>query len=582
MTTGSPASSDAASEFREYLRRDWDRWLSEVPELATGVGRREFDDRWTDDTPAGVQARRDHLERSFQELSRFSGASLPKGDRLNFELYEELLSTAREGLGFGHDPTPFRQGSPRFLRMPLNQVDGLHIYAPDYLMMQPRSTSADYEVVLRRFARLGDAFDQQVELLRQGLKAGWSPPKVPLRGVPQQLIDLMPRDAEKSSLFQPFAEFPSSVPERERPALVEAARKTYHDRLVPAVERLHRFVEETYLPQCRTDVGASTLPGGAEWYRFLVQWQTTTRQTPQEIHEVGLAEVGRLKVEMEKVRAQAGFAGTLAEFKTFLRHDPKFVHPTTAAMISAYRSLAKAIDPELARQFGTLPRLPYGVLPIPEYRAPSSPAAYYYAGAPETGRPGYFYVNTYDLPARPTWEMEALTLHEAVPGHHLQLALMGEHDDLPEFRRHTGYTAFIEGWGLYAEGLGSDLGLYQDPYSRFGELSMDAFRSARLVVDTGLHALGWSREQAIDFMRDATGKSETDIVAEIDRYIVWPGQALAYKIGQLKLREARRTAAERLGSKFDVRRFHDFLLAEGGLPFEQLDRELSSWLSGPQ
>ncbi len=577
---GERASAEgAAKEFREFLRRDWESWLSESPETATAVGLRDHDDRWTDDSPQGIARRRRHLEQTAEELGRFSPGSLGGADRLNLRLYRDLVESARQGLEYGNDPFPFRFGFPRNLWMPLSQVDGIHLSAPDVLMMQPRTTTSDYRVLLRRLGRLPTAVDQTLALLKGGLARGWAPARVALRTLPEQIAGLVPSDSAKSALLQPFAEFTTAVPEDERTELLAEAHRLYERELAPTLRRLRGFLEETYLPQCRETVGASTLPQGGEWYRFLVRWETTTELTPEALHEIGLNEIRRIRVEMEKVRDATGFEGTLREFAEKLRTDPQFAHPSADALVDGYRSLAKRIDPELARQFGRLPRLPYGILPVPEYRAPASPTAYYISGAAKTGRPGYFYANTFDLPARPSWEMESLTLHEAVPGHHLQLALMEELEDLPEFRRFSGYTAFIEGWGLYAEGLGADLGLYRDPYARYGSLVMDAWRSARLVVDTGMHALGWSRDKAIEFLRDTVAMSETDIIAEIDRYISWPAQALAYKTGQLKLRELRHRAEERLGPGFDVRAFHDFVLAEGGLPLGILSELFDEWLA---
>ena len=281
---------------------------------------------------------------------------------------------------------------------------------------------------------------------------------------------------------------------------------------------------------------------------------------------------------MEQIARSTGFRGTLSEFNDFLRTDPRFRFGRAEDLIDAYRVVAKRTDPALARLFGVLPRLPYGVLPVPGFRAPVSPAAYYIPGAPATGRPGYFYANTFDLTARPRWEMEALSLHESVPGHHLQIALGLEIEDAPEFRKFAGYSAFVEGWGLYAESLGEELGLYTDPYSKFGQLTFDMWRSIRLVVDTGMHALGWSRDRAVQFFRDNTGKSDLDIGVEVDRYIVWPGQALAYKLGQLKIRELRTLAEKRLGDRFDVRAFHDLVLEQGALPLAALERRVGDWL----
>jgi uncharacterized protein (DUF885 family) len=382
----------------------------------------------------------------------------------------------------------------------------------------------------------------------------------------------------QSPVLKPFAEFPPTVSAPDRERLTSRAAQIYLAKVAPSLSTLKEYLETVYLPECRTTVGASALPHGAEYYAFLVRWQTTTDLTPQQVHEIGLGEVRRLRAEMDGIIRTTGFSGTFAEFHTFLRTDPKFFYASPEELLDGYRVIAKKIDPALGRLFGKLPRLPYGVLPVPDYRAPASPAAYYFSGAPATGRPGYFYANTYKVGVRPKWEMEALTLHEAVPGHHLQLSLAQEPEDLPEYRRHTGFTAFVEGWGLYAESLGEELGFYRDPYSRFGQLTYDMWRSIRLVVDTGMHALGWSRDQAIQFFRENSGKSDQDIQVEVDRYIVWPAQALAYKIGQLKIRELRTLAERSLGVRFDVRAFHDSVLEQGALPLGELERRIRAWI----
>jgi len=310
-----------------------------------------------------------------------------------------------------------------------------------------------------------------------------------------------------------------------------------------------------------------------------VRWQTTTNLTPQQIHEIGLAEVKRIRTEMDKVIQSTGFKGDFHGFTEFLRTDPQFYFERPDDLVNAYRVIAKKIDPELAHEFGKLPRLPYGVMPIPDFKAPSQTTAYYQPGSPEAGRPGYYFVNTYNLHARPKWEMEALSLHESVPGHHLQISLAQEQEDVPEFRKHIGYSAFVEGWALYCEGLGEDLGLYKDPYSKFGELTYEMWRAVRLVVDTGMHSMGWTRQQSIDFFRENTGKTDQDITVEVDRYIVWPGQALAYKLGQLKIREVRGRAEKELGNRFDVRAFHDAVLEQGAVPLSFLEAHMDGWIA---
>jgi len=349
--------------------------------------------------------------------------------------------------------------------------------------------------------------------------------------------------------------------------------------VAPSFAKLRNYLATTYIPACRENIAATALPDGVAAYAFHVRWQTTTKLTPQQIHEIGLAEVKRIRTEMDKVIQSTGFKGNFHEFTELLRTDSQFYFEKPDDLVNAYRVIAKKIDPELAHEFGKLPRLPYGVTPIPDFKAPSQTTAYYQPGSPEAGRPGYYFVNTYNLQARPKWEMEALSLHESVPGHHLQISLAQEQEDVPEFRKHIGYSAFVEGWALYCEGLGEDLGLYKDPYSKFGQLTYEMWRAVRLVVDTGMHSMGWTRQQSIDYFRENTGKTDQDITVEVDRYIVWPGQALAYKLGQLKIRELRGSAEKELGSKFYVRAFHDAVLEQGAVPLSFLEAHMDGWIA---
>jgi uncharacterized protein (DUF885 family) len=362
--------------------------------------------------------------------------------------------------------------------------------------------------------------------------------------------------------------------------LQERGLKTLRERVLPALRKFHAFVKDTYVPGARRTLGMSELPDGEAWYAYSVAGSTTTSLTPREIHEIGLREVARIGDEMEALKKKAGFEGCLAEFGKFLREDPRFFYTSPEDLLAGYRDICKRADAELPRLFGKLPRMPYGVKAVPEYAALSKPTAYYEGGSIEAGRPGYFVANTSKLDARPKWEMEALALHEAVPGHHLQIALAQERGEKHELLRERFYTAYTEGWGLYAESLGTEMGLYKDPYSDFGRLTYEMWRAVRLVVDTGLHALGWTREQAIDYFRTHTAKTDHDIAVEVDRYLVWPGQALAYKIGQLKILELRRRAEKELGRNFDIRKFHDMILAEGALPLDVLEERVDEWIAG--
>ncbi|HXY12068.1 MAG TPA: DUF885 domain-containing protein [Thermoplasmata archaeon] len=570
--------SSTAKAFRSYLEDDWKKWLAEYPELATSFGFPGLDDRWTDDSTSGIERRRRHLAESIASLKQIDRADLSGRERTNYELYRDLLDVAERGLSFGLDPLPFNLGMPHSLRVPINQMEGIHLTASDTLDLQPRTRISDYDSILSRLKTLGAAVDQNRALLEVGLREGYTPCRVAVRGVPDQIRGLVPSEPLESPLLRPFREWPERIGEEDRRRFTTAAREAYRDSIAPAFRRLLDYLVSTYLPACREVPGVSALPDGAALYEHLVRYQTTTPMTPREIHEVGLAEVRRIGAEMKALMKKTGFSGTFPEFLEFLRTDDQFFLPSAEALVDAYRVIAKKTDPGLARVFGCLPRLPYGVLPVPDFRAKSSPAAYYMPGAPATGRAGTFYANTYDLRARPRWEMEALCLHEAVPGHHLQIALAQEVGDLPDFRRFTGPTAFVEGWGLYAESLGEELGHYRDPYSKVGQHTFDMWRSIRLVVDTGMHALGWTREDAIRFFRENTGKSDVDIAVEVDRYIVWPGQALAYKIGQLKIRELRTFAEHALADRFDPRTFHDRVLEEGAIPLGMLDRRVRDWV----
>lgn len=581
VAQSTPAASQAEvkKNFRAYLDADWKHWLSEYPELATGVGERGFNRMWSDNSPAGIESRRKHLHESLAALKKIDRTALPASEQLNYDLYLDLLQISEEGLQYGDDPMPFRNVVPGNVWLPLNQMGGVPQGAAETLASMPHETVGDYEDILGRLESLPKAFDQDTALLKEGLKAGYSHPRIILRDVPKQIADLAPADPSKSALLEPFNNFSNSVPPSERTRLKLRAEEIYTKSVLPAVTRFHDYVANTYIPACRDAIATTALPNGADAYAFHIRWQTTTNLTAQQIHEIGLSEVKRIRVEMEKLITSAGFKGSFHEFTEFLRTDPRFYFEEPEDLVNAYKVIAKSVDPELVKEFGKLPRNQYGVIPIPDFKAPSQTTAYYQPGAPIAGRPGYYFVNTYNLKARPKWEMEALSLHESVPGHHLQISLGQELEDVPDFRRHVGYSAFVEGWGLYAESLGEDLGLYKDPYSKFGQLTYEMWRAVRLVVDTGMHSMGWSRDQAIQFFKDNTGKTDQDITVEIDRYIAWPGQALAYKIGQLKIRELRTLAEKELGPKFDKRKFHDAVLENGAIPLNLLESHVKAWIA---
>jgi uncharacterized protein (DUF885 family) len=452
--------------------------------------------------------------------------------------------------------------------------------ASEIAEITPVATVRDYENWIARLRGFGAYLDQGTELLKVAVREKRTQPRVIMLRIKPQIAAQRVATPEASPFFAPFRHMPSSIPAAERERLIDAGRTAIAGRVLPAFARFDRFFNDTYLPACRDSVGISDTPEGFAYYRALITYHTTTELTADEIHRIGLAEVSRIRGEMDKVIAAVGFKGSFLEFAHYLRTDPKFFYTDPTDLLHGYMVIAKSIDPNLVTLFGKLPRTPYGVRAIPDTSAPNSTTAYYQPLAADGSRPGYYYVNLYRPEARPKWEMAVLTSHEAVPGHHLQIALQYENSaDVPMIRRMAGFTAYTEGWGLYAESLGDQLGLYSDPYSKFGQLTYDMWRAVRLVVDTGMHVKGWTRQQAIDYFMANAPKSELDITNEIDRYIAWPGQALAYKVGQMKILELRATAQRALGPKFDIREFHDVVLSAGAVPLSVLERVVQGWLA---
>jgi uncharacterized protein (DUF885 family) len=566
----SPAHGEPSDTQRlhELFAERWEAQLRDNPEVATYLGDRRFDDRLTDLSEAAWKRRRAANRETLARIDAIDRAKLSEADRLNYDLFRILAASAVDGDRFPHE------------LVPVNQMGGIYSLLGELAQQIPRDTVRDHENFLARMRSYPRAVDETIALMKRGLAVGLTPPRAIVGGVAELIENQIVEDPAHSPVFElAFSRFRSSIPAGEQARLRKEALEVLRTAVVPALRKLRHFWVEEYYPATRESIAWTSVPDGEAWYAFRVREQTTTDMTPEEIHALGLSEVRRIRNEMESVMKTAGFEGTLDEFFVYLRTDPKFFHQSREELLAAYREISKRIDPELTRLFRTLPRLPYGVVPIPEYSEKTQTTAYYWPGSPEANRPGYYYVNLYDLKSRPKWEMEALSLHEAVPGHHFQIALAQELTDVPLFRRWGTFTAYVEGWGLYAESLGPELGMYTDPYSKFGQLTYEMWRAVRLVVDTGMHAKGWTRQQAIDFFASNSSKPMLDIENEINRYIAWPGQALAYKIGELKIKELRARGEKELGEQFDIRAFHDTLLGAGPLPLSLLEARMNEWIS---
>ncbi|MCA1815107.1 MAG: DUF885 domain-containing protein, partial [Acidobacteria bacterium] len=541
--------------------------MREHPTWASTLGDRRYNDRWEDDSLTAIERRHQHDVAVLERLKKIDRARLSPADQLNYDLFEKQYATDVEGYKY------------RWHLVPLNQRGG--IQTEDDLGDELRFTTVkDYDDWIARLRAFPRHMDETIALLREGVRVRMVHPRVISERIPAQVDKQIVDKADESPFFRPFARIPGSFSPADRERILAAGREAITSQVVPSFRKFKEFFVKEYIPASYPEVGAWQMPDGAEMYAFEARRYTTTSLTPQQIHEIGLGEVKRIRAEMQAILDRVGYKGTLQDFFKFLRTDPKFYYGSPEELLSAYRSQAKRIEPRLLKVFRTLPRQPYGVEPIPANVAPDTTTAYYQEGAPDGSRAGTFYVNLYKPETRPRYEMMALALHESVPGHHLQIALAQELGEVPKFRRYQNdYTAFVEGWGLYAESLGDEMGLYDDPYSKFGQLTYEMWRAVRLVVDTGIHSMRWTRQQAIDYFTANAAKTELDIVNEVDRYIAWPGQALAYKIGELKIKELRARAARELGDKFDVREFHEIVLGSGAIPLDVLERNVNDWIA---
>jgi uncharacterized protein (DUF885 family) len=560
-----PLFADDAAKLHDLFGREWEARLREDPMLATSVGRHEYGDRLPATSPADLKRQADLARGFLAELKAIDRAKLPQSEVANYDIFQAQLDEAVAKYELGD------------YQMPFNADSGFHSSFSRLAQEVPLATAQDYEHYIARLRAWPRYVDEQIAHMRAGLKRGFSVPRATLEGYDTTISAHVVDDPAKSVFWEPFAQFPASVPAAEH----ERLRREGRAAVLAAVGGYRMFLDffrKEYLPGARTTLAAYDLSNGRAYYAQKIREFTTLDLSADEIHQRGLAEVARIDAEMRTVMKQAGFQGDFAAFLQFLRSDPRFYAKTPEELLMHASRIAKRIDGKLPSLFKTLPRLPYTVEPVPADIAPKYTTGRY-VGAPQgSTRPGIYWVNTYKLEARPLYNLEALTLHEAVPGHHLQIALSRELEGLPDFRRFSYISAFGEGWGLYSEWLGLEAGFYTDPYSNFGRLTYEMWRACRLVVDTGLHAKGWTRQQAIDYMATRTALPLHEVTTEVDRYISWPGQALAYKLGEMKIRELRRRAESTLGTRFDVREFHDVVLGSGAVPLTVLENNVEAWI----
>ncbi len=567
--TLSPTAPDPATtqHFHRLVKTLWQAHLRRYPLFASAIGNLRYNDKLPDMSLAGIQRRAEQDKRWVRALERVQAHKLSQTDRINRAL---LLRWLRDRLQefrfFGH-------------YIPITNRYGFHISFPDLtqqLTFRTHKHYTDYITRLRGFLRYTQ---QHIALLKLGLKTKRTLAAVVLQGYDKTITPHIVQKPETSLLYRPFKTMSANLTQAEKQQLRKAAKEAIQTSVVPAYRAFATFMTKTYIPQARRTVGVSAIPQGKTFYAHRVKRFTTLNVTPKQVHQIGLREVKRIRQEMKSVIQEVKFKGSFNDFLKHLRTHPKFYAKRPEQLLQATSLVLKRMDGQLPRLFGKLPRTPYGIREIPAYIAPRTTTAYYMPGSGDGKRAGFYYVNTYNLKSRPLYEIQALSLHEAVPGHHLQIALQQEIQGLPPFRRYIRSMAYQEGWGLYAERLGLEVGFYRDPYSNFGRLTYEMWRACRLVVDTGLHVMGWTRQRAIRYMAQRTALSLHNITAEVDRYIAWPGQALAYKMGELKIRELRAYATQKLGQHFDLRAFHDEVLRHGALPLDVLQQVIHRYVA---
>ena len=559
------------SDFQELLDEIWDFELTVTPLLATNVGDPRGQDCLADDSLEGIKKRHEKRTDFFQRLIAFEPSSLPEISQIDHELTRLRLKTQLD-----HDDY-------EAYLMPINNREGFHISFPELPRVMNPSSVADFENYISRLLDFSRYTDQQIQLMRLGIKRRLTQPAIIMRDSANQAEAQVVGEPKQSRFYTLAREAANkTVKPEDWTKLSDSIENAIRVSVIPSYAKFARFLRDEYLPACRGTISASALPRGRDYYQNQIERFTTIRVTPEQLHQTGIDENQRIRKEMNDIREAVGFEQNLTAFLEHLRTDPKFYPATGEELMKEAALILKKADGRLPELFGHLPRIPYGLREIPAYVAPQTTSAYYWPPSTDGTRGGVYYLNTYNLSARPLYQLEALSMHEAVPGHHLQLAIQAELTTLHPMSRESNLNAFIEGWALYSERLGKDLGFYTDPYQEFGRLSMEAWRASRLVVDTGIHWFGWTRDQAINYMENNTALSKHNIVAEVDRYIGWPAQALSYKTGELAIRRIRTDAEDRLRDQFDVREFHDRVLEAGAIPIPMLESRISQWIDEKQ
>ncbi len=560
------ALAQTSPQLEKVANRYWEATLARFPERATAMGDHRFNDQLTDLSVQASKAWENSLRGLLSELRRVQKPLLNEADQLTHRLLDRTIQDEILRLAV---ISPY---------MPIDPLDGIQVRFPLLLVSQPFRNIEDYRNYIKRLHGFPDQITDTINNLRDGVDRDLISPRVIVKKVIPQVRTHVVRDVTKSEFYKPMLQA-TFLTELDRVKIDQEIRSAIQADVIPAYLRLMAYLEDEYLPVARSTVGIGALLGGKEMYKALARLHTTVTLDPEKIHETGLAEVARIRLAFSKIQKEVGFIGTLDEFLAHMRNDPKFRFTSSEELYHAAEKILNRTKPLMPKLFGHQPRADIVMKAIEAFRALAAPVAYYNPTPEDGARPGYFYINTYAPKDRLRFTLEALTYHEAIPGHHLQMALHQEKQDLLKFRRYGSFTAFVEGWALYAEKLGYEIGGYQDAYARFGQLTFEMWRACRLVVDTGMHVKGWSRQQAIDFMATNTSLVMLDIESEIDRYITWPGQALAYKIGELRILAMRREAEEKLGDRFDLRNFHDALLAEGAMPIDMLEQRMKQWIS---